>query len=227
MSNLNWAALVAVVQSIVGVEFLAAKKRNSGGEEINDNYLRNHARYIAAFTASALENAALAFGFKSEESVKDAFSRLVTNPHTGKQVNVYSLEKAGQFLQAWAKNTFSPSFCDKYTIAVLASMSRNGYSMNTRTMQAACCNALREKTGESFALRLRLHKGASTASTQVSSTCNMLHAFGFAQYDGHTLTVRESDKYLRKAIAALDALDESALAQTVGACAASTMESGK
>jgi hypothetical protein len=226
MSNINWTEIAARVLQIVGADFLAAKIRNSGGETPPDSYLRNHGRYIAAFTETALQNAALAFGFKSPEAVEEAFGKLVTNPHTGKQVNLYALEKAAQWLTAWSKNTFSPVFCDKYTLAVLASMSRNGYSMNTRTMQGACCNALREKTGESFALRFRLHKGASTASTQVSSTCNMLHAFGFAQYDGHTLIVRESDRFTRKAIAALDAMDDAALAQCIGACASSTRENG-
>lgn len=223
----DWAAIAALVAAIVGVDFLAAKKRNSGGEEINDNYLRNHARYVATFTVNALQNAATAFGWKNDADVTDAFKRLVTSPHTGKQVNVYALEKAGQFVQAVAGAKFGPSFCDKYTLAILASMSRNGFTMNTRTMQASCCNDLRTKTGDAFALRVRLHKGASTASTQVSSSCNMLHAFGFAKYDGHTLTVRDTDKYLRKVIAQIDALDESALTASLGQCAASTMENGR
>ncbi|MCG5512826.1 hypothetical protein [Ectothiorhodospira shaposhnikovii] len=87
--------------------------------------------------------------------------------------NVYSLEKFVKFTQAVGMNSLH--FLDNYTVSILYNLlNQKDKKISNKDTNAICCVDLEtEKT-----YKFRLIYGASTATTQSSSTRNLLAAVG-------------------------------------------------
>jgi hypothetical protein len=116
---------------------------------------------------------------------------------TQQRIAVYALQKFTRIVLALSQS--NAMMLDKYTRATLANLS-NADAMSNADARATLCDTLKN---DNAALRVRLVKSDTTASTQRSSSAIALHAARVCDYSRETRSLAFADTANAKAMRAL------------------------
>lgn len=204
----------ARIRNFLTVDFLA--KKTAEGDEMGPDFAGKLYAYVSTLTDSVLQNVAKATRAKDDEELAGMFLQVLTHPRTGKTANLYAVDKVCKLSCALTPGGFDLFKIDSHTAAILANMSRFGFTMTNDEMKGVDAYHSKDcpkewKAKAQGKMRVSQGYGKTTAGTQVSSTGMALHALGLAHYTGDTLTVRESDKVVRKIIAQFDKMSDEEL----------------